>query len=201
MFCNNEYEGARKSMKAKLVIISAPSGAGKSTIVRHLLQKGINLEFSISATTRPPRGKEKDGKEYYFLSVEEFRRRIENGDFIEWEEVYKDQFYGTLKSEIDRIWSRGNHVLFDVDVKGGINLKKIFGLDAISIFIMPPSAEELEKRLIQRGTDNPEKIKMRVAKAEDEMKLTDQFDNIVLNKWLEQAQNEVYKIVSSFINS
>jgi guanylate kinase len=201
MYYNNEYEGARKSMKAKLVIISAPSGAGKSTIVRHLLQKGINLEFSISATTRAPRGKEKDGKEYYFLSVEEFRRRIENGDFIEWEEVYKDQFYGTLKSEIDRIWSRGNHVLFDVDVKGGINLKKIFGLDAISIFIMPPSAEELEKRLIQRGTDNPEKIKMRVAKAEDEMKLTDQFDNIVLNKWLEQAQNEVYRIVSSFINS
>jgi guanylate kinase len=188
-------------MKGKLIIISAPSGAGKSTIVRHLLQKGINLEFSISATTRPPRGKEKDGKEYYFLSVEEFRRRIENGDFIEWEEVYKDQFYGTLKSEIDRIWSRGNHVLFDVDVKGGINLKKIFGLDAISIFIMPPSAEELEKRLIQRGTDNPEKIKMRVAKAEEEMKLTDQFDNIVLNKWLEQAQNEVYRIVSSFINS
>lgn len=188
-------------MKGKLVIISAPSGAGKSTIIRHLLDKGINLEFSISATTRAPRGREKNGIEYYFLSVNDFRERVKNGDFIEWEEVYKDQLYGTLKSEIDRIWSHHNHVLFDVDVKGGINLKNIFMHEAISIFIMPPSITELEKRLQRRATDNPEKIKMRVAKAAEEMTLADQFDNIVINDRLEQAENEVYNIVYSFINN
>jgi len=188
-------------MKGKLVIISAPSGAGKSTMIRHLLDRGINLEFSISATTRAPRGREKNGNEYYFLSVNDFRERVENGDFIEWEEVYKDQLYGTLKSEINRIWSHGNHVLFDVDVKGGINLKDIFKHDAISIFIMPPSIDELEKRLQRRATDNPEKIKMRVAKAEEEMKLANQFDNIVINERLEQAENDVYRIVKSFIEN
>jgi guanylate kinase len=169
-------------MKGKLVIISAPSGAGKSTIISHLLEKGINLEFSISATTRAPRG-------------------MDNGDFIEWEEVYNDQFYGTLKSEIDRIWSHGNNVLFDVDVKGGINLKDIFGHQSISIFIMPPSINELEKRLVNRGTDTPEKIKMRVAKAEEEMKLASQFDNIIINDRLEQAQHEAYIIVKSFLET
>jgi guanylate kinase len=188
-------------MKGKLVIISAPSGAGKSTIVKHLLESSINLEFSISATTRAPRGEENNGKEYYFLSVREFRSKIRKSEFIEWEEVYKDQLYGTLKSEINRIWENGNHILFDVDVKGGINLKNIFRHDAISIFIMPPSVQDLEKRLIHRGTDNAEKIKIRIAKAEEEIKLADQFDNIIINDHLDQAENEVYNIVKSFLNN
>jgi len=186
-------------MDGKLVIISAPSGAGKSTIVKHLIDKGLNLEFSISATTRAPRGKEKNGKEYYFLSVKEFRKRVRSEGFIEWEEVYKNQLYGTLKSEIDRIWANGNHVLFDVDVKGGINLKDIFGHKAISIFIMPPSINELEKRLLNRGTEDPLKIKMRIARAEEEMKLADRFDNIVINDRLEQAENEAYDLVYGFL--
>jgi guanylate kinase len=188
-------------MKGKLIIISAPSGAGKSTIVRHLLSSGLNLEFSISATTRAPRGLEKNGNEYYFMQVGEFRKRIDNNEFIEWEEVYKDQLYGTLKSEIERIWGHGNHVLFDVDVQGGINLKKIFSQEALSIFIMPPSIEELEKRLLKRGTDNPEKIKMRVAKAAEEMKMAVHFDIIVINDNLRHAEKETQNIVSVFIKS
>jgi guanylate kinase len=188
-------------MKGKLVIISAPSGAGKTTIVRYLLNCGINLEFSVSATTRAPRGKERDGREYFFLSVDEFRKRIKNGDFLEWEEVYEDHLYGTLRSEIERIRADGHHVLFDVDVKGGIHLKDIFRLDAVSIFLMPPSVKVLEKRLLLRGTDNPAKIKTRVAKAQEEMKQADQFDNIVINDNLEQAQNDVFNIVNSFIKN
>ena len=186
-------------MKGKLVIISAPSGSGKSTIAEYLLEEDLNLEFSVSATTRSPRGTEKDGREYFFMSVEEFRDKIEKKDFIEWEEVYTNRFYGTLKSEIDRIWSKGNHVLFDVDVKGGINLKNIFKHDAISIFIMPPSINELEKRLKNRGTDDPEEIKKRVARATEEMKQADKFDNIVINHNLGKAKKEVYKLVYSFI--
>lgn len=188
-------------MKGKLVIISAPSGAGKTTIVRHLLGKGLNLEFSVSATSRAPRGMEEDGKDYYFLSVEEFKRKIEKGDFIEWEEVYKDHFYGTLKAELKRIWSEGKHVLFDVDVKGGVNLKNIFKQDAISIFIMPPSVEELEKRLRLRGTDDTAKIRIRVAKAKEELSLADMFDNIIINNLLETAAEEVESIVKSFLKS
>ena len=188
-------------MNGKLIIISAPSGAGKSTIVRYLMQQDLRLEFSVSATTREPRGDEKHGKEYYFIPVDEFRRRINQGDFIEWQEVYKDQYYGTLKEELERINNNGNNVLFDVDVKGGINLKKIFGTKAISIFLMPPSQRELEKRLLTRGTDNPEKIRMRVKKAREEMKLADHFDYIVINDRLELAEKEVYEIVKRFIEN
>jgi len=188
-------------MEGKLVIISAPSGAGKTTIVNHLLRKGLALEFSISATTRAPRGKEKNGKEYYFMSSVDFREKIKNDEFTEWQEVYKDQFYGTLKSEIERIWAQKKHVIFDVDVKGGINLKNIFGNKAISIFIMPPSVKELEKRLLRRATDDQTRIKLRVEKAIRELKLADKFDYIVINDNLKQAQYEVYEMVKSFLNN
>jgi guanylate kinase len=187
-------------MEGKLIIISAPSGAGKTTIVNHLLSKGLGLEFSISATTRIPRGKEKDGKEYYFISPEDFRLKIKNNKFTEWQEVYEDQYYGTLKSEIDRIWADNKHVIFDVDVKGGINLKNIFGRKAISIFIVPPSVKELEKRLLGRATDDRSRIRIRLDKAIEEMKLADNFDHTVINDNLERAQDEVYEIVKSFLN-
>ena len=186
-------------MDGKLVIISAPSGAGKTTIVRHLLESGLNLEFSVSATTRAPRGSETDGVDYYYISVDEFRKRVENDEFVEWEEVYKDLLYGTLKSEVERIWKKGNHLLFDVDVKGGISLKNKFGTRSISLFIMPPSVEELETRLIKRGTDTIDTIKMRVEKAREEMKLANQFDTIIVNHQLDRAKNEAYKTVSSFL--
>lgn len=186
-------------MAGKLVIISAPSGAGKTTIVKHLLESGLKLSFSVSATTRPLRGDEKDGKDYFFISVEEFKKRINNNEFVEWEEVYKDVFYGTLKSELDRIWASGYNVLFDVDVEGGITLKKKFGTDSIAIFIMPPSVEELENRLVKRGTDSKEKIRVRVEKAADELKLADQFDKIIVNHQLAVAKEEAYNLVLSFI--
>lgn len=188
-------------MKGKLVIISAPSGAGKTTIVKHLLDSGLNLSFSVSATTRQIRGDEKDGEDYFFLTVSEFKRRIQNNEFVEWEEVYKDLFYGTLKSELDRIWANNKFVLFDVDVKGGITLKNKFGADAISIFIMPPSVGELENRLLKRGTDSHEKIQMRVNKAREEMKLAYQFDDIIVNNELDKAKIETVKLVSSFLRS
>ncbi len=188
-------------MMEKLVIISAPSGAGKTTIVKQLLESGLNLGFSVSATTRPPRGDEKDGVDYFFLSVTEFRERIVKNEFVEWEEVYEDLLYGTLKSELNRIWSNGNHVIFDVDARGGIKLKKIFGTRSIAIFIMPPSVEELENRLIKRATDNPEKIRMRVNKSEEEMELANQFDNVIINHHLDKAKEEVLKIVTSFLES
>lgn len=186
-------------MEGKLVIISAPSGAGKTTIVKHLLESGLSLSFSVSATTRLPRGNEKDGVDYFFIALSEFRERIKNNEFVEWEEVYEDILYGTLKSELERIWTSGNHVLFDVDVKGGISLKNIFGDKAISIFIMPPSVEELENRLITRRTENPDKIRMRVDKAREELKLSDKFDVIILNDSLQRAREEAVKIVSDFL--
>ncbi len=186
-------------MKGKLVIVSAPSGAGKTTIVKHLLNSDLNLEFSVSATTRLPRPGERDGEDYYFISPEEFRKRVSNNEFVEWEEVYKDHLYGTLKSEIERIRNKGSHVIFDVDAKGGINLKNIFGNDAVALFIMPPSVQELELRLRNRGKDTPEKIRMRVEKAETEMNLSMQFDFVITNKELDRAVKESTAIVSSFL--
>ena len=188
------------NMEGKLVIISAPSGAGKSTLIDNLLKRGVNLEFSVSATTRKPRGEEVNGREYYFMTEEEFSKRVDNGDFIEWEEVYANHMYGTLKTELRRIWKAGNHVLFDVDVKGAMNLKNIFGARAISIFIMPPSIAELERRLIGRGTDNADKIKMRVEKAIEEMNLADRFDEIIVNKDLDGACEKLYQVVTNFLS-
>jgi guanylate kinase len=186
-------------MKGKAIIISAPSGAGKTTIVNHLLASGLKLEFSVSATTRLPRGTEKNGVNYYFLSVPEFRMKIEANSFVEWEEVYTDLLYGTLKSEVERIWNNGSHLLFDVDVKGGISLKRIFGEKALSVFIMPPSVAELAARLQSRGTDTPDKIAERVEKASEELKLADMFDTIVINDDLYTAQAEALKIVKDFL--
>jgi len=185
----------------KLIILSAPSGAGKTTICKYLLASDLDLEFSVSAASRIKRDNETDGKDYYFLSVDEFKKSIEQNKFLEWQEVYKNQFYGTLKSEIDRIWSIGKHVLFDVDVAGGVNIKNIYGDHAITIFIMPPSVDELEKRLRNRCSDSQEQIEKRVAKAKQELEFSNQFDIILVNDVLDDAQNEAYKIVQNFINT
>lgn len=185
----------------KLIIISAPSGAGKTTLVNHLLTQRHDLEFSVSAATRKPRRGEKNGKDYYFMEAEEFRSKIDSGEFVEWEEVYRDHYYGTLKSEIERIWSKGNHVLFDVDVKGGINLKNIFGDKALSVFIMPPSVEELRQRLLKRGTDDPARIETRVGKAVAEMNLACNFDTIVINRILEEAEKEILALAGGFLDN
>lgn len=186
-------------MAGKLVIFSAPSGSGKSTIINYLLQQGLNLCFSISATSRAPRGTERDGVEYYFLSPDEFRRRIAAGDFLEYEEVYQDKFYGTLKSEVERILSRGDNVIFDVDVVGGCNIKAAYGDRALSVFIQPPSVEELRRRLVSRGTDAPDVIESRVAKAEYELSFASRFDRVIVNDDLERAEAEVLRTVQDFL--
>lgn len=184
---------------AKLIIFSAPSGAGKSTLIRFLLEQGLNIRFSISATSREPRGEEKDGVEYYFLTPEEFRRRIANNEFLEYEEVYKDKFYGTLKSEVDRILAEGKNVVFDIDCIGGLNVKQIYGDRALSIFVMPPSVQVLRERLEKRGTDSPAIIEGRLAKAEFEMSYASRFDLIVLNDDFDRAKEEAYKAIKAFI--
>lgn len=188
-------------MTGKLIIFSAPSGSGKSTIINFLLQQNLRLRFSISATSRAPRGTEKDGVEYYFLSPEEFRARIAADEFLEYEEVYTDKFYGTLKSEVDRILNEGDHVIFDVDVVGGCNIKNYYGNKALSIFIQPPGIEELRKRLEGRGTDSPEVIDSRIAKAEYELSFSPKFDVIVTNDDLEKAQAEALGIVQRFLTT
>ncbi len=187
--------------KGKLIIFSAPSGSGKTTIVRHLLKTFPDqLEFSISATSRPKRGVEEHGKDYHYLSVEEFKQKIENKEFLEWEEVYADTHYGTLRSEVDRIWAKGKNVIFDIDVEGGLNLKNLFGDIALSVFVMPPSIKILEERLNTRSTDSTESIARRVAKAEKEIKTADLFDTFILNEVLEEAFVKAEKLVSDFLS-
>jgi guanylate kinase len=183
----------------KLIIFSAPSGSGKTTIVHRLMGIVEGLEFSVSATSRAPRGAEQNGKDYYFLSAEEFDGKIAEDAFVEWEEVYAGTKYGTLRSEMERIWSKGHTILFDVDVKGGVRLKEIFGSQALSIFVMPPSVEELRNRLVGRATDSPEKIEQRIAKAGEELGYAERFDRVVVNDNLDEAVEEVRRIVTDFI--
>lgn len=189
----------KEQKTGKVLIFSAPSGSGKSTIVNHILGLHPEIEFSVSATSRPPRGQEQDGVEYYFLSVEEFRRRIEADQFVEYEQVYEGRYYGTLKSEVERIWAKGHVIIFDVDVKGGVNLKKYFGDKALSVFIQAPSVEELKRRLIARNTDAPEAIEERVAKAAEEMTYAPKFDVVLINDNLDKAYAEAEKMVDDFL--
>jgi len=186
--------------KGKLIIFSAPSGAGKTTIVKHLLQQEMGLEFSISATSRPPRHTETNGKDYYFLSPDEFKSKIDNDEFLEWEEVYAGTYYGTLKEEVERIRNKGKHVIFDVDVVGGTNIKKFYGDEALAIFVKPPSIEELRKRLEGRSTDSAEVIDKRVAKAEYELTFSPKFDTILVSQALPVTLANAEKLVSEFIN-
>ena len=186
--------------RGKLIIFSAPSGAGKTTLVRHLLEQDLNLEFSISATSRQKRHTETDGKDYYFLTPEEFRSKIDNNEFLEWEEVYSGTYYGTLKSEVERIRKNGKNVIFDVDVVGGCNIKKYYGDEALAVFVQPPSVEELRKRLIARSTDSNEVIEKRIAKAEYELTYASQFDLIIVNEKLDIALNLAESFIRDFIS-
>jgi guanylate kinase len=188
-----------KESKGKCIIFSAPSGAGKTTIVHGLLGRWDNLAFSISACSRDPRPNELDGKDYYFLSAADFKTRIDSGDFIEWEEVYKDHFYGTLKSEVERLWELNKTVVFDVDVFGGINLKSYFGENALSVFIQPPSVETLEERLRNRKTESEDKIQTRLKKAAEELKMSGHFDQVVVNGNLDLTIDEVEKYVKEYL--
>ena len=185
----------------KLIIFSAPSGSGKTTIVRHLLKTfPKHLEFSISATSRPKRGVEENGKDYHYLSTKDFKKKIDNGEFLEWEEVYPGTYYGTLKSEVQRIWDKGKHVIFDIDVEGGLNLKSQFKEKALAVFVMPPSIKILEERLHSRSTDSPESISRRVTKAEKELKTAELFDTFILNEELKDAFVKAEKITREFLN-
>ena len=189
-----------EGFEGKLFVFSAPSGSGKTTIVRHLLaQEKFNLEFSISATSREPRGEEIDGKDYYFISLTDFKQHIKNEDFLEWEEVYRDNFYGTLKREVARIWAKGKHVIFDIDVAGGLRIKKKFPENTLAVFVKPPSIDELKIRLKKRKTESDEKINMRIAKASIELATAPQFDKIIKNYDLEVALKEAEDLMSDFL--
>ncbi|WP_166385908.1 MULTISPECIES: guanylate kinase [unclassified Polaribacter] len=186
--------------KGKLFVFSAPSGSGKTTIVRHLLkQERFNLEFSISATSREPRGEEIDGKDYYFINLRAFKDKIKSDEFLEWEEVYRDNFYGTLKSEVERIWALKKHVIFDIDVVGGLRIKKKYPEETLSVFVKPPSVDELKIRLKKRSTESEDKINMRIAKASVELATAPQFDKIIKNYILEDALQEAEELMSNFL--
>ncbi|WP_424492623.1 guanylate kinase [Salinimicrobium sp. GXAS 041] len=186
----------------KLIVFSAPSGSGKTTIVQYLLaQKELKLDFSISATSREPRGNEINGKDYYFLSLREFKNKIKNDEFLEWEEVYRDNFYGTLKSEVNRIWKEGKNVIFDIDVVGGLDIKQIYPEQTLAVFVKPPSIEELKIRLKKRKTESDDKINMRVAKASIELATAPQFDHIIVNNNLNIALEEAYSLVSEYVGA
>ena len=191
---------AEKAKQGKLIVFSAPSGSGKTTIVRHLLkQLELNLEFSISATSREKRGNEIHGKDYYYLSLKEFKNKIKNDEFLEWEEVYRDNFYGTLKEEVERIWAKGKHVIFDIDVSGGLRIKRKFPEQTLAVFVKPPDLNELVRRLKDRGEESVEKISMRVAKAPAELATAPLFDTIVINSNLDEALENAYTKVSEFL--
>ena len=188
--------------EGKLIIFSAPSGSGKTTIVQYLLnQKELNLDFSVSATSRAPRGDEKDGENYYFISLKDFKIHIKNDDLLEWEEVYRDNFYGTLKAEVERIWALGKHVVFDIDVVGGLRIKKKFPKKTLAVFVKPPSIDELKIRLKKRKTESEERINMRIAKASIELATAPQFDYIIENNDLDTALTEAKELVSSFVSA
>jgi len=192
----------KKNKGGKLIVFSAPSGSGKTTIVRHLLKhEELNLGFSVSCTSREPRPDEVDGENYYFISLKEFKQHIKNDDFLEWEEVYRDNFYGTLKTEVERLWALGKNVIFDIDVVGGLRIKKKFPKETLAVFVKPPSIDELKIRLKKRKTENENRINMRVAKASVELATAPQFDHIIKNYNLEDALAEAYKLVSEFVNN
>ncbi len=186
--------------KGKLLVFSAPSGSGKTTIVRHLLkQDDLNLEFSISSTTREPRGQEENGKDYYFITLKEFKNHIKAEEFLEWEEVYRDNFYGTLKSEVERIWAKGKNVIFDIDVAGGLRIKSKYQTETLAVFVKPPSIDELKIRLKKRSTESEDKINMRIAKASIELATAPQFDKIIKNYDLDVAKVDAYELVKAFV--
>ncbi len=186
----------------KLIVFSAPSGSGKTTIVKYLLeQPELNLAFSVSATSRPKRGSEKEGINYYFISIPEFKKHIKQGDFLEWEEVYRDNFYGTLKSEVERLWAEGKNVIFDIDVVGGLRIKKKFPKETLAVFVKPPSVDELKIRLKKRSTESDDKINMRVAKASVELATAPQFDQIIKNYDLDVALQESHQLVADFVGA
>ena len=192
----------KNQSKGKLIVFSAPSGSGKTTIVRHLLGiKELNLEFSVSATSRAKRGEEVDTKDYYFLSATAFKSKIKNDEFLEWEEVYRDNFYGTLKTEVERIWAKGKHVIFDIDVSGGLRIKRKFPEETLAVFVKPPSIDELKIRLKKRKTESDDKINMRIAKASAELATAPLFDVIIENDNLEKALTQAENLVSNFVNS